>query len=89
MAVRIALPTGRDALAEFVNFHDRVYEARDAHWPVAVDLELPILLGESPFNAGRRMRAFTASRTEQSLRALWRSSTSDISGIGTRSSATS
>jgi GNAT superfamily N-acetyltransferase len=62
MAVRIALPTGRDALAEFVNFHDRVYEARDAHWPVAVDLELPILLGESPFNAGRRMRAFTASK---------------------------
>ncbi len=60
MTVRIETLTGRDALTEFVLFHDRLYEDRGAHWPATVDLELPILLGESPFNAGRRMRPFAA-----------------------------
>src|SRR5262245_66652982 len=59
MTVRIETPTGRDSLTEFVTFHDRVYEGRGAHWPVATELELPVLLGESPFNAGRRIRPFT------------------------------
>jgi len=61
MSLRIETPSGRDSLAEFVSFHDRVYADRGAHWPVAGDLELPVLLGESPFNAGRRMRPFTAT----------------------------
>jgi len=60
MTVHIETPTGRDALTEFVSFHDRVYAERGAHWPVATELELPVLLGESPFDAGRRMRPFTA-----------------------------
>src|SRR5262249_54221852 len=61
MTMRIEIPTGRESLTEFVSFHDQVYGDRSAHWPVAIDLELPILLGDSPFNAGRRMRPFVAS----------------------------
>ncbi len=60
MTIRIETPTGREPLTEFVLFHDRVYEGRGAHWPATVELELPILLGESPFNAERRIRPFAA-----------------------------
>jgi GNAT superfamily N-acetyltransferase len=61
MTMSIEIPTGRESLTEFVSFHDQVYGNRSTHWPVAIDLELPILLGDSPFNVGRRMRPFVAT----------------------------
>jgi len=60
MTVRIETPTDRESLNGFVRFHDFVYDRRSARWPAAAEVELPILLGESPFNAGRRMRPFLA-----------------------------
>ncbi len=60
MAIRIETPEGQDALTEFVLFHDRVYASYPARWSAFVPLELPILLGESPFAEGRRIRPFVA-----------------------------
>jgi hypothetical protein len=60
VAIRIETPEGQDALTEFVLFHDRVYASHPARWSAFVPLELPILLGESPFAEGRRLRPFVA-----------------------------
>jgi len=62
MTIRIEVPTGREPLTEFVRFHARVYEERVAHWTATIELELAVLLGESPFNAERRMRPFAACK---------------------------
>ncbi len=53
MALRFETPEGSDALTEFVLFHDRVYEYRQAQWPALLPLSLPILTGESAFAEGR------------------------------------
>jgi len=37
-----------------------VYEYRDARWPAPLELQLPILTGDSPFAQGREMRPFLA-----------------------------
>ncbi len=48
------------ALTEFILFHDRVYEYRSARWPASPALQLPVLLGESPFAVERRLCPFAA-----------------------------
>jgi GNAT superfamily N-acetyltransferase len=63
MAVKIESPEGMEALTEFVQFYDQVYEYRDARWPADVEFQLPLLTGESPFAQGRKLRPFLA-RTE-------------------------
>jgi GNAT superfamily N-acetyltransferase len=60
MGVKIEVPQGNEALTEFVLFHDHVYEYRDARWPAPLELQLPILTGESPFAQGRQIRPFLA-----------------------------
>lgn len=58
--ITIEQPEGEDALREFVLFRDRVYADRGAWWPALVPLELPTLLGESPFVEDRRLRPLVA-----------------------------
>ena len=60
MGVKIEIPQGNEALTEFVQFHDRVYDYRDARWPAPLELQLPILTGDSPFAQGREIRPFLA-----------------------------
>ncbi len=60
--IRIETPQGDDALTEFLLFHDRVYEYRTARWPALVLLQLPTLLGESPFAQGRETMPFQARK---------------------------
>jgi GNAT superfamily N-acetyltransferase len=60
MSVRIEIPEGQQALAEFVLFHEQVYEYRAARWPAPLELQLPTLAGETPFSQGRVMRPFLA-----------------------------
>jgi GNAT superfamily N-acetyltransferase len=56
----IEIPEGEAALTEFILFRDRVYEARSARWPALTPLELPPLIGEGPFAAGREFRPVVA-----------------------------
>src|SRR5918994_6317087 len=60
MGVKIEIPQGNEALTEFVQFHDQVYAYRDARWLAPLELQLPILTGESPFSRGREIRPFLA-----------------------------
>jgi GNAT superfamily N-acetyltransferase len=60
MAVKIESPLGNEGLTEFVQFYDHVYDYRDARWPASLELQLPILTGESPFAQGRSLRPFLA-----------------------------
>jgi hypothetical protein len=56
----IEAPEGEEALTEFILFRDRVYEDRGARWPTLTPLELPTLMGESPFAEGRTFRPLVA-----------------------------
>ena len=60
MSVKIESPAGEEALTEFVLFQHRVYEYRSARWAAMVAVQLPILMGEGPFAAGRKIRPFAA-----------------------------
>lgn len=60
MSIQIENPQGVEALTEFVRFHDQVYEYRGARWPAAVEFQVPVLTGESPFAQGRKLRPFLA-----------------------------
>ena len=60
MGVKIDVPQGNEALTEFVQFYDQVYNYRDARWPAPLELQLPILAGDSPFSQGREIRPFLA-----------------------------
>jgi GNAT superfamily N-acetyltransferase len=60
MSIKIETPRANEALTEFVQFYDRVYEYRDARWPAPLELHLPVLTGESPFARGRDIRPFLA-----------------------------
>ena len=60
MAIDIEAPEGEAALTEFVQFYDRVYEQRPVRWQAMQALELPMLLGTSPFAEGRTIRALVA-----------------------------
>src|SRR5258708_437719 len=60
LSVKIESPAGEEALTEFVLFQHRVYEYRSARWAAMVAVQLPILMGEGPFAAGRKIRPFIA-----------------------------
>src|ERR1035437_8864055 len=60
LSVKIESPSGEEALTEFVLFQHRVYEYRSARWAAMVPMQLPILMGDGPFAAGRKFRPFTA-----------------------------
>ena len=58
-AIRVETCEGKDAIAEFVALHDRVYAARAARWRSS-PLHLPMLLGQTPATAVRELRPFVA-----------------------------
>jgi hypothetical protein len=58
MATTIECPDGEEQLAEFIQFHDRVYADRDIRWPALAAFQLPVLLGRSPFAHERTLRPF-------------------------------
>jgi GNAT superfamily N-acetyltransferase len=60
MDIKIEIPQSKEALTEFVGFYDHVYDYRDARWEAPLELQLPILTGESPFARGREIRPFLA-----------------------------
>jgi hypothetical protein len=60
MAVRLETPGDRESLTELLRFHDRALADRPARWPTFLPLDLPLLLGESPFSEGRRFRPLLA-----------------------------
>ncbi len=60
MPIKIESPAGRDALTEFVLFYDRVYQNHAARWPAPAGLQVPLLLGESPFALDRHLKPFAA-----------------------------
>ncbi len=60
LSVKIESPSGEEALTEFVLFQLKVYEYRSARWPAMVPVQLPMLMGDGPFAAGRKIRPFAA-----------------------------
>src|SRR5947208_10021305 len=60
MAIDVEEPSGEKALTEFVQFYDRVYEQRPVRWMAMHALELPMLLGTSPFAEGRTITPLVA-----------------------------
>lgn len=60
MGIKIGIPRSNEGLTEFVRFHDQVYDYRDARWPAPLELQLPILTGDSPFTHGREICPFLA-----------------------------
>lgn len=56
--VKVEIPQGKDALTEFIQFHDQVYESRAARWRAPTRLEMAVLKGGSPFNESRTVRPF-------------------------------
>ena len=60
MGIDIEELSGEKALTEFVQFYDRVYEQRPIRWAAMQALELPMLLGTSPFADGRTIRPLVA-----------------------------
>jgi GNAT superfamily N-acetyltransferase len=45
--MRVEFPEGKDALTEFILFYDRVYGYRSVRWPASVEMQMPLLTGES------------------------------------------
>jgi hypothetical protein len=45
--MRLEFPEGKDALTEFILFHDQVYAYRSARWPASIEFQLPLLTGQS------------------------------------------
>src|SRR6516165_5912282 len=60
MATTVEAPAGEDELTEFLLFHNDVYAGRPARWPANLPLQLPTLMGESPFSIDRRFRPLAA-----------------------------
>jgi GNAT superfamily N-acetyltransferase len=60
VAIEIEELRGEKALTEFVEFYDRVYEPRPVRWGAMAALELPMLLGTSPFAEDRTLRPLVA-----------------------------
>lgn len=60
MALTIETPADVDEYSEFLAFFDEVYAERPVRWPAFVPFQLPLLTGESPFAARRRVRPMVA-----------------------------
>ena len=59
MSIRIEKADGKDAIAEFVALHDRVYSRRAIRWESS-PLHLPMLLGQTPATVERELRPLVA-----------------------------
>jgi GNAT superfamily N-acetyltransferase len=59
VTISIEHAQGKDAIAEFVALHDRVYAARAVRWQSS-PLHLPMLLGMTPATIGRELRPLVA-----------------------------
>lgn len=57
--IRIEQAEGKDAIAEFVALHDRVYASRAVRWHSS-PLHQPMLLGQTPATVERVLRPFVA-----------------------------
>ena len=53
MGISIEEAKGDDALNEFVQLYDKVYESRPVRWGALAAMDLPLLKGDSPFAEGR------------------------------------
>lgn len=60
MGIVIEVPGERAELDALVRFHDTAHAARRSRWAPEPRIELPLLTGESPFAAGRRLRPLLA-----------------------------
>jgi len=60
MGISIEEAKGDDALNEFVQLYDKVYESRPVRWGALAAMDLPLLKGDSPFAEGRTLRPFVA-----------------------------
>ena len=60
MAFRLETPRDRESLTELLLFRDRALADRAARWPAFLPLDLPLLMGESPFGEGRRFHPLVA-----------------------------
>lgn len=60
MAIAVEVPERRADLAALIRLHETAHAARRARWAPEPSIELPLLTGESPFSAGRRLRPFVA-----------------------------
>jgi hypothetical protein len=58
-SIRIERAEGRDAIAEFVVLHDRVYAARAVRWKSS-PLHAPMLLGQTAATVDRTLQPFVA-----------------------------
>ena len=59
MGIRIEQAEGKDAIAEFVALHDRVYGSRAVRWQSS-PLHLPMLRGMTRATIDRELRPFVA-----------------------------
>jgi len=62
MAITVEELSGEKELTEFVEFYDRVYASRPAHWTGMAALELPMLQGTGPFAEGRTIKPLVARK---------------------------
>src|SRR5215468_1850146 len=60
MDIKIETPRSLQALTEFVQFYDQVYDYCDARWPTPVEFHMSVLTDESPFARGRKFRPLLA-----------------------------
>ncbi|MBY0280227.1 hypothetical protein K2Z84_33260 [Candidatus Binatia bacterium] len=60
MAIVVESPERREDLVALIRLHEAVYAGRRARWGPEQSIELPLLTGESPFAADRRLRPFVA-----------------------------
>jgi GNAT superfamily N-acetyltransferase len=60
VAIVVEVPERRADLVALIRLHDAVHAGRRARWTADLGIELPLLTGESPFAAGRRIRPFVA-----------------------------
>lgn len=60
MAVHMKTPESKDALTEFIRFHDQVYAYRNIYWPTSVEYQLPILTRQGPYAQRLDLRPFLA-----------------------------
>jgi GNAT superfamily N-acetyltransferase len=45
--MRLEYPEGKDMLTEFILFYDRVYGYRSVRWPANIEMQMPLLTGQS------------------------------------------
>jgi hypothetical protein len=60
LAIVVEAAETRADLVELIRLHDTVYASRRARWAPEQSIELPLLTGESPFAAGRRLKPLVA-----------------------------